>query len=106
VVAHLVAARTREIGIRMTLGASRRDVVAVVMSASLKLAIAGVAIGLTGAFATSRLLSGMLFGITARDPWTFTAVPLAMLAVAAAASYLPARRALRVDPVVALRQDA
>ena len=105
VLAYTVVQRTREIGIRMALGAQRRQVLALVMRQGVTLTIAGVAVGLAGAAAGSRLLQGMLFGITPLDPSTFVAVSLLFGIVATLASYLPARRATKVEPVVALRTD-
>ena len=105
VIAYSVSARTREIGIRMALGAQTRDVVTLVIGGGLKMALVGIVLGLAGAFAASRLLTAMLFGIEPGDPLTFGAMAILMGLVAIAASYLPARRAMRVDPVVALRRD-
>jgi len=99
------ARRTREIGIRMALGAQRRDVLGLVLGGGLALAAAGVALGLGVALAVSRLLGGMLFGVTPHDPLTFAAIAVVVGSIAAIASYLPARRATRVDPVAALRTD-
>jgi putative ABC transport system permease protein len=103
VLGYIVAERTREIGIRMALGAERRRVLSLVIRQGLTLAAIGIGIGLPGAFAASRLLRGSLFGVTAADPLTYVAIPLALLLVALLSSWLPARRATRVDPVVALR---
>jgi putative ABC transport system permease protein len=105
VLGYIVAERTREIGVRMALGAERRRVLALVIRQGLTLAAVGVGVGLPGAFAASRLLRGSLFGVTAADPLTYVAIPLALLLVALLSSWLPARRATRVDPVVALRND-
>jgi len=105
VLAYLVAQRTREIGVRLALGAQRRDVLAMVVGNGLRLATAGVAIGLLGAFLLTRLMQGVLYGVTASDPLTFGAVAVALLVVAAFASWLPALRATRVDPLVALRAE-
>jgi len=100
-----VSQRTREIGVRMALGADRADVLRLVASNSLALGVAGVLIGLAGALAASRLLSGLLFGVSATDPLTLGAVAAALVAAALAASYFPARRAAHVDPLVALRDE-
>jgi putative ABC transport system permease protein len=103
VLGYVVAERTREIGVRMALGAQRRGVLALVIRQGVTLAAVGVGIGLPAAFAASRLLRGALFGITAADPLTYVAIPLTLLLVAVLSSWLPARRATRVDPQVALR---
>ena len=105
VMAYSVSSRTREIGIRMALGAQTRDVLRLVLGGGFKMALVGIVLGLAGAFAASRLLTAMLFGVDPGDPLTFIATALLMGLVAVAASYLPARRAMRVDPVVALRRD-
>jgi predicted permease len=105
VLAYLVAQRTREIGVRLALGAQRRDVLAIVVGNGLRLAGLGVVIGLIGAFALTRLMQGVLYGVTASDPLTFAAVAVGLLLVAAFASWLPALRATRVDPLVALRAE-
>ena len=105
VVAYAVAQRTREIGIRVALGATRRDVVALVVKSGAMWSIAGIVAGLAGAFATSRLISGLLFGVTAGDPATFVTIAAVMVAVALTASYVPARRAASLDPVTALRSE-
>jgi len=105
VVSFGAAQRTREMGIRMALGASRRDVLMAVVRQGLQLTLIGIASGLVGAFALSRLLRGMLVGVHPGDPVTFIAVSLLLLAVALLASYIPARRATKVDPMVALRYE-
>ena len=105
VLAFLVAHRTREIGIRMALGAQRIEVVALVLRQTTVLTVAGVALGLAGAAALTRYLEGLLFGLTPLDPGTFVAVAVVFGIVAVLASYVPARRATRVDPVVALRSE-
>jgi ABC-type antimicrobial peptide transport system permease subunit len=97
--------RMREFGVRMALGAKRRDIVGLVVRDGLKLASTGVIIGIVVALPLTRLLRVLLFGITANDPVTFLWVSLALVLVAAAACYVPARRALRIDPVKALRAD-
>jgi putative ABC transport system permease protein len=105
VVSFGAAQRTREMGIRMALGASRRDVLIAVVRHGLRLTLAGIAVGVVGAFALSRLLQSLLVGVKPGDPGTFIAVSLILLAVALVASYLPARRATKVDPMVALRYE-
>ena len=103
VMSYSVARRTNEIGIRMTLGARASDVMGLVMRESMILVVAGVALGLGGAMAASRLVSSLLFGLTPTDPMATAAAVTVMLLVSALAGYLPARRASRVDPMVALR---
>jgi putative ABC transport system permease protein len=105
VVAYSVAQRTKEFGLRMALGAQRGNVLGLVLRRGLWLALAGIGIGLAGAFALTRLLSTLLFGVTPTDPATFVVVSLLLGVVAFLASYLPARRATRVDPMVALRYE-
>ncbi|MEO8452872.1 MAG: ABC transporter permease, partial [Gemmatimonadota bacterium] len=105
VLSHLVSERNREIGIRMALGATEATVVGAIVRDGLKLAGAGVVVGLIGAAASGRLLKGLLFGVTSMDPVTYVAVPLVLLGVAVAATLLPARRAARVDPVEVLRKE-
>jgi putative ABC transport system permease protein len=103
VLAYFVVERTREIGVRMALGAGRRQVIRLVLGRGLVYAAIGIALGLAGAAAGTRYLEAMLYGITPLDRWTFAAVAVAFAALAALASYLPARRATRLDPMVALR---
>ena len=105
VIAYIVSHRTREIGVRVALGAGRRDVTWLVLSEGARLVALGVAAGLAGSVATTRTLKGFLFGLSALDPVTFVAVPLVLAAVALAACYVPARRAARVDPMIALRWE-
>src|SRR5688572_4720499 len=105
VIAYSVVQRTREIGIRMALGAQSRDVLQMVVRNGMSLALVGVAIGLAGALALSRLMSSLLFGVKPTDILTFTGVSIGLIAVALLASYIPARRATKVDPLVALRYE-
>jgi putative ABC transport system permease protein len=105
VIAYSTAQRTQEIGIRVALGAARADVLRMVLSDGLRIAVLGSVIGIGVAAAMSRLLSGLLFGVSPHDPVTFLALPPALLIVAALASWLPARRALAVEPITALRAE-
>jgi putative ABC transport system permease protein len=104
-ISYSVAQRTREIGIRMALGAKPGQVMRPVLREGLVLGLAGVTIGLVGALAATRLLSAFLFGVVATDPTTFAGVALLLLSVAFVASYIPSRRALRIDPINALRAE-
>lgn len=106
VIAHATAQRTQEIGIRIALGADRRMILRMVLIGGLRIAAAGLAIGVLGALALTHVLSGLLFGVSARDPLTFVVVPGALLVVALAACWIPARRAMQVEPVIALRGDS
>ena len=105
VLAYAVVERTREIGIRMALGAQRSSVLALVLRQGAILTTVGIALGLAGAAAATRVLQSMLFGVAPLDATTFVAVSLMFGAVATLASYVPARRATRVDPMVALRNE-
>ena len=105
VMAYLVSQRTREIGVRLALGSTRGEVFRLVLGRGMALAAAGAVIGVVTAFWLSRVMESLLFAVSRTDPLTFVAVPVALIAVAAIACYLPARRAMRVDPVVALRVD-
>jgi ABC-type antimicrobial peptide transport system permease subunit len=105
VMSYLVAQRTREVGIRIALGAHRLDVFKLVVGNGMRLTIAGVVIGLAGALAATRLLASLLYGIRPTDFATFAGVSLLLASVAFLASYIPARRATRVDPLVALRHE-
>jgi putative ABC transport system permease protein len=105
VVAYAVSQRTAEIGIRMALGATRSDVSRLVVMQGMGPAIAGTLLGVVAAALVSRLLVGLLFGVTPMDPLTFSLVPPLLLAVSALACYLPALRATRLDPTTALRTE-
>jgi putative ABC transport system permease protein len=102
---YAVAQRTQEIGIRMALGAGEESILQMVLKNGATLALLGVAIGLVAAFVLARLISALLFQTSTADPPTFSLVPLLLLIVALFACYLPARRAARVDPMVALRNE-
>ena len=105
VISYVVGQRTHEIGVRMALGAQRRDVMRLVLGEGARMALVGVAGGLVAAWGLTRLMEGQLFGVTAHDPLTFGAVAGVVIVVAIAACYVPARRAVRVDPGVALRWE-
>ncbi len=105
VLSYTVEQRTQEIGIRAALGASRRDTLGLVLRQTLRTALAGIVSGIAASLALTRLMRAQLFGVTPSDPLTFTMVPLVLVAVAVAAAYVPAQRAARVDPVVALRHS-
>jgi putative ABC transport system permease protein len=102
---YLVTQRTHELGVRMALGAQRGDILKLVAGGGAKLAAIGITVGVTLALAFTRLMSGLLFGVSVTDPWTFVLIALLFAAVALLASYLPARRAARTDPLTALRYD-
>jgi predicted permease len=103
VISYLVGQRTHEIGVRVALGANSGDVLRLILTHGTRMAFVGVAIGLAASFALTRLMSNLLFGVSAHDPWTFSGVAALLMLVAVAACYIPARRALRVDPIIALR---
>jgi putative ABC transport system permease protein len=105
VVAFSVTRRTQEIGIRMALGAQRTDVLRLVVGEGARLAVLGVSIGIAASFVITRLLSSLLFGVSATDPITFAGVAALLSLIALLASYIPARRAMRLDPNNALRYE-
>jgi putative ABC transport system permease protein len=100
-----VIERTHEIGIRMALGAQRNDVLKMVVGQGLVLTLIGIVVGIGAAFLLTRFMESLLYGVTATNPLTFLGVPLVLLAVALAACLIPARRATRVDPMIALRHE-
>jgi ABC-type antimicrobial peptide transport system permease subunit len=105
VISYSVGQRTQEIGIRMALGASPADLQVRIMMQTLGLAAIGMALGVSASWVLARALGGILFGVTAGDPVTFAGMPIMLIAVAALAGYLPARRASRIDPMLALRSS-
>jgi len=105
VMAYLVTQGTREIGIRMALGATQQKILAMVVTRGMALASAGVAIGLLAAFLLSHILASQLYGVTATDPITFAAIPAILLLVSLAATVIPALRASRTDPMLSLRAE-
>jgi ABC-type antimicrobial peptide transport system permease subunit len=105
VISYIVSERTRDIGIRLALGAERGKILAMVLRQGLGLAMAGAALGLVGSVIVSHLMAGLLYGVMPTDPLTFVGVTLVLTGVALAACYIPARRAMRVDPMIALRYE-
>ena len=103
VISFIVAERTHEIGIRLALGAQRRNILQIVIGQGLRLAVAGAVVGLIGALIVAQLMASLLYGVRPADPFTFAIVAVLFMGVALVACYIPARRAMKVDPIVALR---
>jgi putative ABC transport system permease protein len=102
-ISYLVNERTHEIGIRLALGANRTKILGMILRQGLDLAIAGTAVGLAGALVVSHLMAGVLYGVKPTDPVTFAGVAILLVCIALLACYIPARRAMRIDPMAALR---
>jgi putative ABC transport system permease protein len=105
VLAYSVSQRTQEIGVRVALGAGRNDVMRLVVGQGVKLAALGIAVGVAGALGVTPIIKGLLYNVTASDPLSFSLVAMFLTIVAVVASYVPARRAMAVDPIIALRNE-
>jgi putative ABC transport system permease protein len=105
VISYMVSERTHEIGIRIALGAESSSILQMILFQGMRLAVAGVVLGLFGALIVSQLMAGLVYGVRPTDPLTFVGVTLLLVAVAVLACYMPARRAVRVDPLIALRHE-
>jgi ABC-type antimicrobial peptide transport system permease subunit len=105
VLSYSVSQRRQEIGVRVALGAGRRDVLRMIVGQGLRLAAVGIGVGVVGAFGATQLIKSLLYNVTSSDPVSFTGVAVFLTMVAAIASYVPARRAMAVDPIIALRNE-